>query len=67
METQTTYDDAQKDIVLNQLIIDMGNARKYLSIDEMAQAIAVNMDDLEIDSLQKALNHITLNREQDDK
>jgi len=56
-----TYDDSQKEIILNQLIIDMGNARKSLSIQDMAQVVAQSMeDDLEIEALQKAINNITL-------
>lgn len=57
----TQYDDSQKEIVLNQLIIDMGNARKYLSIKDMAQVIAKSYDDIEIEVLQDEISNITTN------
>ena len=63
METEIIQDNSD---LVDQLVIHLREARKSLSIQDMAQVVAQSMDDdLEIEALQKAINNITLNQNYD--
>jgi hypothetical protein len=58
---QTTFNQQDNSEPIAELVVQLREARKILSIEDMAQVVARTMeDDLEIEALQKAINNITL-------
>jgi hypothetical protein len=58
---ETIFDQRDNNELICELVIQLREARKSLSIQDMAQVVAQSMeDDLEIEALQKAINNITL-------
>jgi len=59
--TQTTFNQQDNSELIAELVVQLREARKTLSIEDMAQVIGQVYDDLEIEALQKAISNITLN------
>jgi hypothetical protein len=58
---KTTFDQRDSELIA-ELVVQLREARKTLSINDLAQVVAQSLeDDLEIESLQKAISNITLN------
>ena len=58
---ETTFDQRDNSELICELVIQLREARRTLSIQDMAQVVAQSLeDDLEIEQLQKAINNLTL-------
>jgi hypothetical protein len=62
-----TFNQEDKEKLISEWIIQLKSDRSILSIKDFAQIIGGVMDDIEIESLQKELDKITLNKEQNEK